>query len=390
MNRRKFSARTFAAATVAALSATTVLATLPSDVGATPSYDTSNAYGNQVAVSGRRAVLGVPSFGASTGIVYQYLLGDTWKRMSKISVSGGGPGDCLGASVAYTGNGLIVGAPGRNQGNGAVYTIIHTNGIWGQSGSLTDPSEGDQSQFGTSVAVGGGRIVIGAPGLDIPGVAFIARTVGGALMITGTLAPSSSSTDDDFGQSVAIQNGAILVGAPGTNGGAGAAYLFKIVHGSWTQVRKFTESTPAAGDHFGTTVAFTNGGVAIGAPGRTVSGQAGAGAVDAYESHTALSPVVIHASSPTANAAFGRAISAFGAALVIGAPGTGSGAGGAVIATHAHGAWTLSTPVVGAAGEQLGWSVGISAQVVPGPHHTHVQRIIPVASNKQFLGILGR
>jgi len=390
VHKVKFSKRTFVAAIVATLSVSTVLVSLPSDVGATASYDTANPYGNQVAVSGRRAVLGVPSYGSSTGIVYQYLLGDTWKLMQKISVNGGGPGDSLGAAVAYTGNGLIVGAPGRNQGDGAVYTIIHVNGLWGQSGSLTDPSNANQSEFGTSLAVGGGRIVIGAPGLSIPGKAYIARTINGSLQGTGVLAPLTSAADDQFGTSVAIQNGAVLVGAPGTDHGAGAAYLFKIIHGSWTQVRKFTEVNPASGDGFGTTVAFTNGGIAIGAPGRTVSGQPSAGAVDVFETPVAVSPIQIHGNPPVANAQFGRSVSSFGPTLAIGIPGGNAVAGSAVIATHVQGGWRLSTPVVGGVGEQLGWSVGISAQVVNGPHHTHLQRIIPVASTKQFLGILGR
>lgn len=390
MLARKFSARVLTAATVALLSSATVLATLPSEVGAAASYDTSNAYGNQVSVSGRRAVLGVPSYGASTGIVYQYLLGNSWKLMAKISVSGGGPGDALGAAVAYTGNGLIVGAPGRNQADGAVYSIVHVNGLWGQLGSLTDPSHADQSEFGAALAVGGGRIVIGAPGLSLPGKAYIARTVNGALEATGTLAPATSATGDQFGAAVAIQKGVALVGAPGTQSGSGAAYLFKIVHGSWTQVRKFIAANPTAGDHFGASVAFTNTGVAIGAPDRSVSGRAHAGAVDTYETQTAATPVIIQAATPVANAFFGRSLSAVGPALAIGVPGSDLVAGGAVVATHAVGSWTISTPVLGDPGERLGWSVGISAQVVPGPYQTHMQRIIPVAANKQFLGILGR
>jgi hypothetical protein len=386
----KFSARTFAAGVIAVLSASTVLATLPSEVGATASYDTANPYGNQVAVSGRRAVLGVPSYGSSRGIVYQYLLGNSWKLMTRITANGGGPGDSFGAAVAYTGNGLIVGAPGRNQDNGAVYTIVHVSGLWGQSGSLVDPSEGDQSRFGTSVAVGGGRVVIGAPGLSIPGVVYVARTVSGSLQITGSMAPATTDAQDKFGQAVALQNGAVLVGAPGTDNGAGAAYLFKIVHGAWTQVRKFTETSPQLGDHFGTSVAFTDSGVAIGAPDRTVSGHPHAGAVDVFETQTSVAPTELHAATPTTSAFFGRSISASGVALVIGAPGTDLVAGSALVATHGNKAWTLSTPVVGNPGERLGWSVGVSTQLVPGPRHTHLKRIIPLAANKQFLGILGR
>jgi hypothetical protein len=335
-------------------------------------------------------VLGVPSFAASTGIVYQYLLGDSWKQMAKISVSGGGPDDSFGAAVAYTGNGLIVGAPGRNQGNGAVYTIIHVNGIWGQSGSVTDPSVGDQSQFGAALAVGGGRIVIGAPGLNIAGMVHIARTVGGTLQVTSSLVPNTRADDDDFGQAVAIQNGAILVGAPGTHSGSGAAYLFKLVHGTYTQVRSFVEANPVPGDHFGASVAFTDTGVAIGAPGKTIDGRSGAGAVEVYEQQTSTTPTTLHATTPEDHAGFGKSISAFGPALAIGAPRDGAGSGSAVVATHGKGTWTISSPVVGSAGEHLGWSVGISAHTVNGPHHTHLQRIIPVAATEQFLGTLGR
>ena len=73
MHKAKFSTRTLVAAIVATLSVSTVLVSLPSDVGATASYDTANPYGNQVAVSGRRAVLGLeqPLFDATCAALHR-------------------------------------------------------------------------------------------------------------------------------------------------------------------------------------------------------------------------------------------------------------------------------------------------------------------------------
>ena len=79
-----------------------------------------------------------------------------------------------------------------------------------------------------------------------------------------------------FGESVAIGDGTIVVGAKVTQKGSdsGSVYLFeKSSSGdasSWTQVAKLTADDGAAGDDFGKSVAISDGTIVVGAPVTTI------------------------------------------------------------------------------------------------------------------------
>ena len=359
-------------------------------VGASPSYDLSNPWGDAVAVAGRRAVLGVPSYNASQGIIYQYRLGTAWKKMAQLTVSGIGPGDSFGASIAYTGNDVVIGAPGRNTGEGTVYYVYHSDGIWGQIGGLTDPSPVLGGHFGAAVGLSGTRIIIGAPGTTTSGKTYIGRAIGGVWSVTNTLLPTTPASTDRFGASVAVRGNRALVGAPGANSGAGAAYLFTLSGGTWTRTRTITEASPVSGDGFGTSVVFTDTGFAIGVPGRTAGGHSGAGVVEAYDTFSTTSPTTPAAPSAVTNAGLGKSLATYKAMLIAGAPGTPSVDGQALLFAHQAGSWSLSSSLSDPTTPRLGWSVGISGQVIAGPHKTHQTRLLPIASPLQFDGTVGR
>ena len=123
-------------------------------------------------------------------------------------------------------------------------------------------------QFGNDVAIGSGRIVVGArqePGNLTPG-----NQVGAAYIydLSGTqlakLVPSDGQAGDKFGYSVAIGSGRIVVGAylDGDNGSySGSAYIYDL---NGTQLTKFTSSDNAQGDFFGESVAIGSGRIVVG------------------------------------------------------------------------------------------------------------------------------
>ena len=76
---------------------------------------------------------------------------------------------------------------------------------------------------------------------------------------------SDGASGDDFGNSVAIGNGRIVVGAylDADNGSqSGSAYIFDL---AGTQLAKITASDGAADDLFGYSVAVGNGRIVVGA-----------------------------------------------------------------------------------------------------------------------------
>ena len=80
----------------------------------------------------------------------------------------------------------------------------------------------------------------------------------------------------------------------------------------------------AAGDNLGATVATGAGFELVGAPGQTVSGAAGAGAVRVYDAGGNLVRTLV-SPAPSANANFGAAVAIVGGYAVVGAPGTVTG-----------------------------------------------------------------
>ncbi|CAH0364586.1 unnamed protein product [Pelagomonas calceolata] len=132
-------------------------------------------------------------------------------------------------------------------------------------------------RFGYSVAIDGDTIVIGASGCiwsycsSIAGSTYVYRTSdGGATWVEmAKLTASDAASNDLFGTSVAISGDTIVVGAHAKNDGTGAAYVFRTSDGWDTHTEiKLTASDAAAGDQFGISVAIDGTTVVVGASGK--------------------------------------------------------------------------------------------------------------------------
>jgi hypothetical protein len=90
------------------------------------------------------------------------------------------------------------------------------------------------------------------------------------------LLASDGFTNDRFGTSVAIEGDTLLVGAPGASvpgvSNCGAVYVFEKLGGLWTQTHKVTAIAPASGDEFGYAVSLSGSTMAAGARSRDVDG----------------------------------------------------------------------------------------------------------------------
>jgi len=194
----------------------------------------------------------------------------------------------FGKSVAmWTGSSstdAVTGAPDDNgvadaqvpiPSAGAVY--VFRNSDFGyttylQKRKIYAPIRGPLDNFGASVAIYGDILVVGAPGesedaaesntVNGAGAVYIFKRDLGGVENWGFLkkltAPVRSSLAR-FGSAVDMDATQIIVGAPGENGNAGAAYIFRKDQGgaeNWGLVRKITASDPAADDSFGGTVAI--------------------------------------------------------------------------------------------------------------------------------------
>ena len=242
--------------------------------------------GNGVAMAGRTAVAGAPSYyqdpNADPGRVTIAAWDSTTESWdSKFSATGVAGNDFFGTSVAIDGGIAVVGAPGVAVGSdtyvGKAYVFTRNSsnqdtGVWSQETVLDAGSNAGQGTvFGTSVAVDGNTIVVGASGEDTyTGAAYVFTKSNNVWSRVARLTAPNRQIADAFGGSVAIDGDTIVVGAQGWDGGAqgspryGAAFVFTKNNNVWSRVARLTASDYAAQDQFGFAVAVEGDTIVVG------------------------------------------------------------------------------------------------------------------------------
>jgi len=145
-------------------------------------------------------------------------------------------GDGFGSSVAISGSVIVVGAPGHARSAGRVYVFTRAGGGWRQSAELAGSDTAAGDNFGTSVAISGGIIVVGAPGhAASAGRVYVFTRAGGGWRQSAELAGSDTAAGDHFGESVAASDSTIVVGISAHDVLRGRAYAFSKTSGRWSQ-----------------------------------------------------------------------------------------------------------------------------------------------------------
>lgn len=237
----------------------------------------------------------------------------TPQQSAYLKASNTGAGDRFGKSVAVSGNTMVIGAPleasgvpGVNKGGGddsmpgagAVYVFVRDGASWALEAYLKSSAPGIDDGFGTSVAIDGDTIVVGAGGESSgaigvdgdarddsapkSGAAYVFVRKGGMWTQQAYLKASNTDAFDHFGISVDIDGDTIVVGAldeassaSGVNGddtddsapNAGAAYVFVRSGESWSPSAYLKALNPDAGDWFGKSVAISGDTIVVGCDG---------------------------------------------------------------------------------------------------------------------------
>ncbi len=236
-------------------------------------------YGRSVGVSGNRIAIGADLADVLTvdnGAVYVVVRAAVgFEQEAKIVAFDGATKDQFGASVAISGDTLVAGAPGADApelNSGAAYVYVRTNGLWTLQQKLTATSGGAQDAFGTSVALDGNTLVVGAQthdgGVADAGAAYVFVRNNGAWTVQQKLVASDRAASDYFGAAVAVSGQTVLVGAPHADPkgpSSGASYAFVRTGTTWSQQQKLVPSGTAAGDRLGCAVALSGERALIGA-----------------------------------------------------------------------------------------------------------------------------
>ncbi|GIW39447.1 MAG: hypothetical protein KatS3mg076_0024 [Candidatus Binatia bacterium] len=293
-------------------------------------------------VSGREVRIRVHD----TGATYPVTIDPFVQQQAKLTSSDGITSDEFGTSVAVSGDTVVVGAPlhdvSGNSAQGAAYVFVRSGSSWSdmtEVAKLLASDGGAVDFFGTSVAIEGDTIVVGAPLHDVGadtdrGAAYVfVRPVGGwsgTLTETAKLLASDGAGGDEFGTSVDLSGDTVVVGAwradIGANSAQGAAYVFEKPGSGWSgtinEVAKLTASDGGSLDEFGASVGIDGETIAVGARfgGSTSTGAAyvfvkpGSGWVDGTETARLL------ASDGSSTDLFGAAVAVSGNTVLVGAP----------------------------------------------------------------------
>jgi FG-GAP repeat protein len=207
-------------------------------------------FGTSVALAedGETAMIGGPGDSGGVGAVWVFTRsGSTWSEQGEKLTGTGESGEGeFGYSVALSedGNTALIGGPEDDTATGAVWAFTRSSGAWSQQGQKLTGGEEGNSQFGVYVALSadGDTALIGGPGDNYDaGAAWVFTRSGGVWSQQGPkLTGRGETREDGFGVSVALSadGNTALIGAPGDNGGLfgkGAAWVFTRSDGVWTQ-----------------------------------------------------------------------------------------------------------------------------------------------------------
>ncbi len=230
--------------------------------------------GASVALSGdgNTVVWGGPNNGGIGAMWVWTRSGAVWSQQQGPVVGTAAVGANLGTSIALSGDGntAIVGAPGDGVGVGAAWVFTRSGVTWTQQAKLTPSDATGAAGFGTGVGTSGTgntAFVGGSQDSGLNGAAWAFTRSGATWTQAGLkLVGTGNLGIGNQGASVALSTAGntAIVGAPADNTSVGAAWIYTLSGGVWSQQAKLIGSGVVGGPIQGDAVAISgNGNVVV-------------------------------------------------------------------------------------------------------------------------------
>ena len=339
--------------------------------------------GHSVSIDGDYIVSSEPrdaGNGTHSGAVIVYKrAGNDWNFVQKLAASNGNAGDKLGDEVSISGDYLIAGSMLEDTGAadaGMVYVFKNTAGTWAEVQQLQPSDSMIYDYFGKNVSISGDYLIAGAYTKDTggtnTGAAYFFKNTAGTWAQDVKVQASDKANEDFFGNDVHISGNYAIVGAfkkdeNGTE--SGAAYIFKNIAGTWTEIKKITPSDGQAGDFFGYSVAIDGEYAVVGGHLEDENGvDAGAVYIFKNNSDTWTQVKKLKPQTPKAGIEYGWSVDIDGGQIVVGAYNEDAGGRGALYVYEENGgSWSPEIRLEASDrgwGDFLGTSVSIDAGVI--------------------------
>lgn len=258
-----------------------------------PDLTAGDRFGYDVAIKGNILLASAPDDDAGgvafSGSVYMFAL-QSGVQVNKFVANNGTIVEQMGWSVAITDGAIVAGAVGGRNSNGvrtgAVYAFSTQS--FSQLARFSPVDGTTDAFFGDSLALSQSYLAVGAPrmnnGIGESGAVYLYSYFNGNLI--HKFIPNDARVDQSFGSDVAISGDRIFIGSGlddeyGTN--SGSVYVFDAISGN--QIIKIPPYEPGVIDWFGLSIAVDGDTLLIGAPFDDEHAQS-SGAVFVYDANT--------------------------------------------------------------------------------------------------------
>jgi len=214
-------------------------------------------FGSATAIADSLGLVSAWSKSNGKGAVYIYKLNKNgkWSGVGELAPSDLATNDSFGSALAISGDTLFISAPYQNNDRGSVYIFAkQINNTWAQIDKIRHPDIDDEDNFGESIAVDNGTMVISAVGSEAIYI-YERNNSTGVWAFKQSVAGNSAT---DFGYAVSVSGKTLVVGAPG-EGADGAIYIFeRNSSGVWQQsLRSAPVISLLNGSRYGSSVAIS-------------------------------------------------------------------------------------------------------------------------------------
>ncbi|HEX9894239.1 MAG TPA: choice-of-anchor B family protein [Gemmatimonadales bacterium] len=307
-------------------------------------------FGRSLSVDGDRLLIGATSLDSSRGAAYVFERDGSgaWKQSAKLLPATVVAGDAYGRQVLLKGDLAYVAAWGRNQSRGTI-TIFRrgANGRWTEEQSLVASDGQPNDFFGSSVAIDGDLMLVGAAQKDSSrGAVYVFHRdpAAGQWKEESKIVRPGTLRNTRFGTAVAFHNGRALIGMPGLDQSIGAVYVYARAGDRWVERMRLAPFDGLQFAQFGSIIQTMPGEVWIGAPGADAQGRIYRFAIGTDSSVTGVTKLS-HTETARGDQ-FGGVFAVVGDAAVVGSPGDDHGAGTAVILARGSGTWATGKKVL--------------------------------------------
>ncbi len=291
--------------------------------------------GSKVAIDGNLIVAGMSSAHvgglSSAGQARVYTFDGSTVTLVAI-LNGTQPDEYFGSSVAVDGSTIVIGAAGANYGAGNRSGRVSIYTFDGATVNLRDTIDGDQLniRLGHSVDISGNTIVATAPyaspgGILAAGQARVYSFDGSTATLLDTI--NGDTENDELGRLVRIDGNIIAVGSnradPGGLTNAGQVRLYTL-DGATTTLRHIVNGNDAY-DQLGSSIDVSGNTIAIGIPGADIPAGNDIGQIHLYTLNGTTVSLEVVIDGANDDGGF-PTIALEGDRLVAGSPGTAIGA----------------------------------------------------------------